>query len=440
MSQRLSYINQQLSQIDGHPPKNCIAKHVKMATDPFVFLRGSSQLFYADIKMGVLQIPQAFMVLPDTTIMGDCHVSNFGFLTEQGSHGDQVIFAPNDFDDACVGPAVWDIARFAVSLSLAVNYGQQVAAGQIISDEKYKGKKAATENTAQQAMIAFFNAYQTCCQQSIDSSTIVNQALEHFDANHILFKPWQKALRRSAGGDDFLTKSRLAKAVDWSDSHISFNNDPEKFQPLDKDLYDDIAHYFAPYVDDHILDITARLGAGTGSLNLSRFYLLVGPKDFSGEQDLALCHIVEVKQQRKAAPLYHFEQTSPINRLNPAHLTIQCQRRMQRDPDLVLDEVFWRDAYWLVRSRHHAKIGIAPEDVVLGKKVTEKGGLVQYASACGQALALAHCRGDRRSTRFEQKMVEAMKDNQQPLLLACLAYAEQVKIDTSYLQQLLGEQ
>ena len=439
MAGRALYINEQLSQVDGHPPKNRIAKHVKMATDPFVFFRGSSQLFYADIKMGVLRIPQAFMAIPDTAIMGDCHLSNFGFLTEEGSHGDQVIFAPNDFDDACIGPAVWDISRFAVSLALAAGYGQKVVTGQMPSDEKNIGKKAATEDDAKEAIAAFFDAYTRCCKESIASTSITNQALEQFDPKHILFKPWQKALRRSADGDDFLTKSRLAKAVDWTDTHISFKNDPEKFQPLDEDLYGEIAHHFAPYVDDHILDITARLGSGTGSLNLSRFYLLVGPRDFSGEQDLALCHIVEVKQQRKAAPLYHFEDISPVNRLNPAHLTIQCQRRMQRNPDLVLDEVLWRDAYWLTRSRHHAKVGIDPEDAVVGKKATEKGGFVQYATCCGKALALAHCRGDRRSTRFEQKIVEAMKKGQEQLLQSCLAYTEQVKADTQHLRQLIAQ-
>ncbi|WP_420933035.1 DUF2252 family protein [Alteromonas sp. A081] len=49
-------------------------------------------------------------------------MSNFGFLTEKGSHGDTVIFTSNDFDDACVGRAHWDIIRL---LTIEDNSGSQ---------------------------------------------------------------------------------------------------------------------------------------------------------------------------------------------------------------------------------------------------------------------------------------------------------------------------
>lgn len=437
VNNRYQYLDQQLTQVDGHAPVEKIAKHVKMATSPFVFYRGTSQLFYADIKSGVLALPKSFDSVQHTAIMGDCHISNFGFLTEEGSHGDNVIFAPNDFDDACIGPAIWDVARYAISMLLAASYGQKVVTGEVVSEEKFIGKLVASETQAVAAINAFFTSYTSMCVQSINSAKTTGSALEEFDEGHILYKPYQKALRRSAGGADFETKSRLAKAVDWSSDCIQFKRDPEKFQRLDNTLYQELEQVFAPYVDDEILDITARLGSGTGSLNLSRFYLLVGPKNFNAATDLALCHIVEVKQQRKAAPLYHYQGLSAVNRLNPAHLTIQCQRRMQRNPDLVLDEVLWREAYWLTRSRHHAKVGIDPEDIVIGKKAVNKGGLIQYAEACGTALALAHCRGDRRSSRFEKSMVEAMNESNGELLKVCLDYAEQVTEDTQLLRKLM---
>ena len=437
MDTRLEYINQQLTSVDGYAPSERITKHIKMSTEPFVFFRGSSQLFYADIKSSVLALPKALSAIPDTVIMGDCHLSNFGFLTEEGSHGDSVVFAPNDFDDACIGPAVWDISRFIISLVLGVQYGSRVVKGELITDGKFIGKAVVTEEQIKVGVSAFFEAYLACCKRSADSVETLYQALEFFEDDHLLSKFYHKALRRSAGGVDFKTKSRLAKAVEWRGTCIKFKQDPNKFQPIEPNLYQDIEHTFAPYVDDKILDITARLGSGTGSLNLSRFYLLVGPKDFSGEQDLPLCHIVEVKQQRKAAPLYHFDNISPVNRLNPAHLTIQCQRRMQRSPDLVLDEVIWQEKYWLIRSRHHAKVGITPENVVLGKRAAKKGGFVQYAQACGEALALAHCRGDKRSTRFEMAVLEKLPASKDELIDICFAYAKQVQQDTEYLRQLI---
>ncbi|MEC9062539.1 MAG: DUF2252 family protein, partial [Pseudomonadota bacterium] len=102
---RLQRISHEIMLIDGHAPSRTLAKHAKMEASPFVFYRGSAQLFYADIKAGLINFPRECETVPLTSVMGDCHTSNFGFLTEEGSHGDTVIFSPNDFDDACVGKA-----------------------------------------------------------------------------------------------------------------------------------------------------------------------------------------------------------------------------------------------------------------------------------------------------------------------------------------------
>lgn len=435
MKNRCQFLSNYLEQIDGVKPSKSVDKHVKMATDPFLFFRGSSQLFYHDLAHGVLLLPDAFSQVPNTSIMGDCHVANFGFFTEEGSHGDHVIFAPNDFDDACIGQAVWDIARFVVSLKLAANFGHNLSRS---CDKRFIGKLAINDQQAQDAIHGFLTAYLNTCQHSVTDPTIQTTALDEFSSDHILHKHFVKAKQRSASGTAFETKSSLAKATCWQNGKLRFKQLCNKFAPIDNAVYQDIAQTFSPYVNDDILDIVARHGAGTGSLNLARYYLLVGPKQVLNKADLALCHIVEVKQQRPAAPLYHFKNISEINRLNPAHLTVQCQRRMQRNPDLILDEVIWNNQYWLVRSRHHAKVGMDPEKVVLGKKAVEQQGFTKYATACGQALALSHCRNDRRSTRFEQQMSHTLHLHKLPLVDACLAYVEQVNLDTQSLIQLIN--
>jgi hypothetical protein len=199
-----------------------------------------------------------------------------------------------------------------------------------------------------------------------------------------------------------------------------------------------VRHAFRPYVGDEILDLVQRLGAGTGSVNLQRFYLLVGPADFSGPADLPLCHVVEVKQQRPAAALFRFPDVSPVNRLNPAHLTVDCQRLMQRSPDLVLDEAFWDGEHWLIRSRHHARVGVEPEEIALARKNPARR-LIQYARACGKALALAHARGDRRSPRFEAAMTDQLKVHADELLASASRYARQVRADQRLLRGMLVE-
>lgn len=431
-----------LQKADGICPErgNAIEKHLKMAANPFRFFRGSAGLFYDDIASGLLSIPNEIQTsIPLTMVQGDCHLSNFGLLTEEGSHGDTVIFAPNDFDDACLGHSSWDLVRFCISILLAQQYCDGIKTGQFSSEELTGSNLPACASVegAILAIQAFLATYVQHCKALAEDGSLRNAVLNDFDKQHVLRRFYKKAQKRASGGKQFYSKSAIAKAVDCSGFVPVFNLENTKFSAIDESLYRELSEVFSPYVDDSILDIVKRLGAGTGSINMDRYYLLVGPKDYVDQEDLKLCHIVEVKEQRIAAPLTHFETLSPVNRLNPAHLTVCCQRRMQRRPDLVLDEVEWRAAHWLVRSRHHAKVGIAPEDVCFHADIPDEA-LLQYTQTCAQALAKAHSRGDRRSVRFEEAVAEHLPDYLDELLEVCLSYAVQVQEDTQLLRELTG--
>lgn len=440
--EREEQIRLALQKADGVCPTQgeLIEKHQKMVANPFRFFRGSAALFYDDIASGLLSIPEDLnSLMPLTMVQGDCHLSNFGFLTEEGSHGDKIIFAPNDFDDACVGHASWDLVRFGVSILLAQDYCEGVSRGEFLSEE-VSTEQATQFASAEGAVLALQGFLQSYCEHSrllLDESKTRQKVLSKFDKQHVLHPLYKKAKKRAAGGKQFYSKSALAKAVDLSGLSPVFDLTSDKFEVINEVLFREIMEIFSPYVDDSILDIVRRLGAGTGSVNMDRFYLLVGPQDYMDTEDLQLCHIVEVKQQRLAAPLPHFEALSPINRLNPAHLTVSCQRRMQRKADLVLDEVEWRDTHWLVRSRHHAKVGVDPEDICILNDAPDEG-LLQYAQSCAQALAKAHSRGDRRSVRFEQAVCEHLPEHLDELGELCLTYAVQVQEDTQILRQLAG--
>jgi uncharacterized protein (DUF2252 family) len=438
---RQQLIRAELERVDGIDPgiDPTSPKHGKMAANPARFLRGSAQLFYTDIAQGTLELPRALVEAPPlTTVMGDCHVSNFGFVTEEGSHGDRVVFCPNDYDDACIGPAAWDLARFLVSLMLVAEYCRGVLSGEYASEERNDttGLRAASHEDAVGAASAFLGAYRGSCLRSLREADHYRSALDHYPRKHVLGGLLRKARRRAAGGKDFETKSTLGKEVEIHHGLARFRDRPERFAVLDADRAEAVRRAFRPYVDDEILDLVQRIGAGTGSIDLERFYLLVGPADCSCLADLPLCHVVEIKQQRPAAPLARFPHISPVNRLDPAHLTVDCQRRMQRSPDLVLDEAIWEGKHWLVRSRHHARVGIEPEDIGLAEKKPGKR-LAQYATACGEALALAHARGDRRSTRFEEAMGVHVKAEAGALIAAARSYAQQVSDDQRLLRAML---
>ncbi|WP_246587678.1 DUF2252 family protein [Alteromonas lipotrueiana] len=425
---REAFVAKQLCRVDGCGPNPLLGKHAKMAESPYAFYRGSAQLFYADLQSNRFHLPDCLTALPLTCVVGDCHVSNFGFITEEGSHGDTVIFAPNDFDDACVGLAGWDIMRFLTSLALAGRYAQGIKAGRFMHDKTRTHKPVVNDEDITEAMAGFIQQYVTTSKQLCDDPDKINTAIENIGPGTRLTKQYDKACRRAAGGREFTTKSALAKAVYMSEDGLRFLCKTEKFTPLAPHYYKELEAAFAPYMDDKIIDIVQRNNAGTGSVNMARYYFLVGPDKPHTADSFSQCHIVEVKQQREAAPLYYFEPLSAVNRLNPAHLTARCQRKMQRKPDLLLDEVCWQQQHYLIRSRHHARVRIDPVDVTMGNK-SVNGGFVDYARWCGQALALAHARGDRRSIRFEQAVCNQVTGNEDTLISAAWEYCQQVTTD-----------
>jgi hypothetical protein len=63
--------------------------------------------------------------------------------------------------------------------------------------------------------------------------------------------------------------------------------------------------------------------------------------------------------------------------------------------------------------------------------------LSEYAATCGEALALAHARGDRRSSRFEAAMAARLKAESDALIATAWRYAERVKEDHRLLSAML---
>lgn len=438
---RKNVLIEELSRVDGVKPSSHqkLDKHNKMALNPFQFFRGSSQLFYRDILDGTLSFPEVFSKdVPLTMIMGDCHLSNFGLLTEEGSYNQNVIFSPNDFDDACFGRAIWDISRFIASLFLTQDYvcGIQKVNYQSNSNDKHKIISVPSLDETRSIAMQFLEEYKHTCLSIIDYPRMRLSAIDHVSPTHMLHDYFKKAIQRAPGGKKYLSKSTLAKSVDIELSPLKFKSLPRKFKTLENDRLLSIKQKFRPYVDDIILDVVQRLGAGTGSNNMERFYLLVGPAKILHKDDLSLCHVVEVKQQRAAAPIFYFPKLHPVNTLDPAHLTADCQRNMQRQADLILDDVVWEDKHWLVRSRHHARIGVDPENIAIASKDVKRQ-FAEYVRACGRSLALAHSRGDRRSTRFELSIVQSISRYSEDVLELSEQYSQQTIQDCALLRDIL---
>lgn len=97
----------------GRDPERLALKYQRMRSDPFVFLRGTCHLFYAGLPRGGI-----FRSAPPAWCCGDLHLENFG--SYKGQHR-IAYFDLNDFDEAALAPATWDLVRLLASLRVGAD-------------------------------------------------------------------------------------------------------------------------------------------------------------------------------------------------------------------------------------------------------------------------------------------------------------------------------
>jgi uncharacterized protein (DUF2252 family) len=100
----------------GRDPERLALKYRAMADNPFAFLRGSCHLFYQDFSTAGVNITS-----PTAWICGDLHLENFGGYLSDPADGRRPCFDLNDFGEALLAPASWELSRFLVSLRVAAH-------------------------------------------------------------------------------------------------------------------------------------------------------------------------------------------------------------------------------------------------------------------------------------------------------------------------------
>ncbi len=97
----------------GRDPERLAMKYRRLRYSPFVFLRGTCQLFFDRLPNEPL-----LSKAPLAWVCGDLHLENFGSYK-----GDNrlVYFDINDFDDAALAPALWDPPRLLTSVVVAAD-------------------------------------------------------------------------------------------------------------------------------------------------------------------------------------------------------------------------------------------------------------------------------------------------------------------------------
>jgi uncharacterized protein (DUF2252 family) len=276
-------------------PERLALKYQRMRFNAFAFFRGTAHLFYEDwTKGGPLD------AAPLAWLSGDLHLENFGSYKGDNRLG---YFDLNDFDEAYLAPATWDLARFTTSLYLAaetLNLGDSDARAlaanflDAYGHALFDGKPRWVERSTSEGMVRQLlrRVKRRTRRQLLDQMTSGRHKGRKFtlDAQH----------RLVASRADRAAVAASLKVFAASE-HC-----PEEFS----------GNFL------RVLDVVRRV-AGTGSLGVRRFAVLV---EGSGSPDGNF--VLDVKEARKSALAPYATAPQP-NWPNEASRVAGIQRRAE---------------------------------------------------------------------------------------------------------------
>jgi uncharacterized protein (DUF2252 family) len=229
----------------GRDPERLAMKYAKMRQSPFVFLRGACDLFYDALPDSPL-----FRDAPLAWCCGDLHFENVGSYK-----GDNrlVYFDINDYDEAALAPASWDMVRLLTSIQCGADALNATPAE----------ATAVSRSCLDAYRAALINGKPLWVEQET-SSGLVNTLLTSLQgrerADFLDKRSVRKGQRRSLklDGVKALPASDAQKrtVTAFMDGYAAAQTEPGFFR---------------------VIDIGRRI-AGTGSLGVDRFVVLVEGK------------------------------------------------------------------------------------------------------------------------------------------------------------------
>jgi uncharacterized protein (DUF2252 family) len=163
-------------------------RFARMLADPFSFYRGSAAVMAADLAAS-----------PSTGIeimcCGDAHVSNFGLYAAPHR---SIVFDLNDFDEAAVAPAEWDVKRLVTS---AIIGGRHAG---------YPAK--AIRRCVEKALVG----YQTSLQAMLEEMTVLDRYYLRVEPEHYtgkVSKGLQAVIEKTTSQARTRTAARVFKQI-----------------------------------------------------------------------------------------------------------------------------------------------------------------------------------------------------------------------------------
>jgi uncharacterized protein (DUF2252 family) len=273
----------------GREPERLALKYAAMRSGAFRFFRGTCHLFYEDWPRR-----SPLDGAPRTWISGDLHLENFG--TYKGDDR-LTYFDINDFDEALLAPCTWELARFVTSVLVAAQE-IGVAAGQATGlCRRYldayaaalvDGKARRVERQTAEGMVSQLLA---ALEGRKRRELLDGRTERHGEGRRL--RLGRRALPASAAQRRTVTAflGRFGRQHD----------DPKFFRVLD----------------------VARRVAGTGSLGVERFVVLVEGRGSPDDN-----YLLDLKEARPSALRRHVPVRQPVWG-SEAERVVAVQERMQ---------------------------------------------------------------------------------------------------------------
>lgn len=370
----------------GRDPERLALKYRAIADNPFSFLRGTCHLFYEDSPASSF-LDQA----PAAWICGDLHLENMGSYK-----GDNRLtyFDINDFDEAVLASAHWELSRFLVSIlvaaqSLKVKPDEAIGLCHRFLDaycaNLVRGNARWVERATAEGMVR--DLLRELKQRT--RAALLDSRTDSKGGKRKLRVDGRKALPVDAGSRQ--------KVVDLINTFAKTQPHPEFFK---------------------VIDVARRI-AGTGSLGIERYVILVrgrgGPDenfllDLKHAPSSALTSRVLLKQ-----PQWPSE----------AERVVSIQRRIQAIPPAFLAPLSMGDRSYVLKELlpSQDRVELAQWDGKIRR-------LEMVMKTMGEVVAWAHLRsGGRQGSACADEWIAFGADAERwrsPLLEYAQSYAKQV--------------
>lgn len=373
----------------GRDPERLAMKYQKMRSGPFLFLRGSCHLFYSRLPRQEAVYAQA----PFVWLCGDLHLENFGSYK-----GDDRLtyFDINDFDEATLGPCTWDLVRFLTSVmmgtrSLGLKEGDQRALCRVFVDSYAEslreGKARWVDRDASDSMVHHLLA-------GLDQRT----RPEFLDARTIL-KGNKRKLRVNGHKALPCTEEARTAVTHFLDHFAQGQAEPGFFE---------------------VLDVARRI-AGTGSLGVERFVILIEGK---GSPDAN--YLLDLKEALPSALVPWLDIPQPAWE-NEAARVVTLQKRSQATSMAFLHAVAMNGRSFILRGLQPSEDRIALDQ--WRKKLSHLESLMQTMA---NIVAWDHLRGSgRQGSAIADRLVEFghQQNWRTDLMESAIACSEQTEQD-----------